>query len=322
MAQKYSAQQPNSFEEMVEQIEKYIRGEINRETEVKQLHYHNIAHALQVKRRAEYIFQAIKPVLAQDYSALELRRIKNIMSICALAHDMVQIFELTPVNHSRKRCSGASEMETANKLLRYVQNLNLDLASSKGDHSFVFSDREQQIIREAILATICVPDPYGSRTENVSASPSIYQPYLYNSDKKISLVGGIIALADLGTLGMDGAEAYIQDGISIFLEDNPHFQQLIRSCDRFDSTQQAEIKAQLLNMSRFIVALAYERQARFEPEIAGFAFDIRQILRHQVFIHLNQESIDRVEALVPSKTETSYSELINFFSSKIYAIGD
>ncbi|MEL6581770.1 MAG: hypothetical protein AAFQ14_18655 [Cyanobacteria bacterium J06621_12] len=320
MTQKHGDQQPDSFGEMVELIENYIRGEIIREAAEKQLYYHNIDHALQVKRRAGCIFQAIKPILAQSYSAHELWRIANLIDICALAHDMVQIFELTPVNHPRKRLSNASEIETANKLLRYIKNLDRVLATNKLDRSFLFNDHEQQIIKDAILATICVPDPLGNRTENAFSDQSIYQPYLYNPHDKISIVGSIIALADLGTLGIDGVEAYVQDGILIFLEDNPHFEQLMSNCDRLNIAQQEDIKTKLLSMNRFIVALAHERQARFEQEIAGFASQIRQILRHQVFVYLNHESIAQVTALVPNQPEASYSELVSFFcSNKIHS---
>ena len=315
MTQKHQKQQPASFVEMVELIKNYIQGEIIQETEAKQLYYHNINHALQVKRRAECIFQAIKPILAQSYSAQELWRIANLIDICALAHDMVQIFEPTPVNQPRKRLSRASEIETANKLLRYIKNLELILATNELERSFLFSDREQQIIKDAILATICIRDPQGNRANNFFSDHSIYQPYLYNPQDKISIVGSIIALADLGTLGIDGVEAYIQDGILIFLEDNPYFQQQVSSCDCFNFAQQEDIKTKLLNMSRFIVALAYERQARFEQEIAGFVSQIRSILRNQVFIHLNHESIAQVVALVPNQPEASYSELVSFFCS-------
>jgi hypothetical protein len=134
-------------------------------------------------------------------------------------------------------------------------------------------------------------------------------------------VGSIIALADLGALGMDGVEAYIQDGILVFLEDNPHLQDLVLYCHYPNFSAQDLTKAKLLTMSRFIVDLAYERQARFEQEIAGFMPQMRQILRNQVFIYLNQASIDQITALVPNQSSASFSELISFFcSNKIQII--
>ena len=302
MTQKYWEQKPTSFAEIVQLVEKYLQAEIVQETKEKQLYYHNLGHALAVKRRADSIFQAIKPVLMENYSLQELTRLESLISICGLAHDMVQIFEPTPPNLSRKRLSGSSETETANKL-------------------FLFSDREQQIIRDAIIATICVQDPHGSKAPATFFAHSIYQPYLYDSHSKISIVGSIIALADLGALGMDGVEAYIQDGILVFLEDNPHLQELVLHCHYPNSSAQDSTKAKLLTMSRFIVDLAYERQARFEQEIAGFMPQLRQILRNQVFIYLNQASIDRITTLVPNQSSASFSQLISFFcSNKIQII--
>ncbi|MEN9871221.1 MAG: hypothetical protein RLZZ171_2213, partial [Cyanobacteriota bacterium] len=82
-------------------------------------------------------------------------------------------------------------------------------------------------------------------------------------------------------------------------------------------------KAKLLTMSRFIVDLAYERQARFEQEIAGFMPQMREILRNQVFIYLNQASIDQITNLVPNQSSVSFSQLISFFcSNKIQIINN
>ena len=315
MTQKYWEHKPTSFQATVEHVERFIRAEIIRETKEKQLYYHNIDHALGVKRRAELIFEAIAPVLAQNFSALELSRIASLISVSSLAHDMVQIFEPTPPNHSRKRLSGSSEAETAHKLLAYIQKLNRALVAERADPFLLFSDREQLIIKDSILATICVPDPVENQADFAFSARSIYQPYLYDSQTKISLVGSIIALADLGTLGIDGVEAYINDGILIFLEDNPHLATIASQCNPVNCSQEMVSKAKLLGMSRFIVDLAYERKVRFEREIEGFEPQIRHILRTQVFVHLNQSSIERVRAIVPHEPNTSFKELIDFFCS-------
>ncbi|MGL5834690.1 MAG: hypothetical protein ACRC1Z_15860 [Waterburya sp.] len=325
MTQKYWEQKPTSFTEMVQLVEQYVQREIVQETKDKQLYYHNLNHALAVKRRANSIFQASKPILTENHSRQELTRLESLIGICGLAHDMVQIFEPTFPNLTRKRLSGSSELQTANKLLRYIQNLNQALTQAlkteELDSSLLFSDREQQIIRDAIMATICIRDPQGNKAAASWSSHAIYQPYLYDNQNKISIVGSIIALADLGALGMDGVEAYIQDGILIFLEDNPHLKELVINChlpgDRLNpleqDTTQELTRIKLLTMSRFIVDLAHERRTRFEQEIAGFIPQMRQILRNQVFVYLNQESINQVKSLVPNQSSASLSELIRFF---------
>lgn len=327
MKQNYCHQQPTSFAETVQLVETYVRAEIIQETRDKQLCYHTLDHALAVKRRASSIFQAIQPTLAKNLSADELKRLESLINISALAHDMVQLFDSsTLLGQPRKRLSGLSETETANKLLKYIQNLNQELTTSDLKPSILFSDLDQQIIQDAIAATICRYDSPARIVNYKFSNHSIYQPYLYESQPKISIVGSIIALADLGTLAMDGVEKYIRDGILVFLEDHPHYQELIlngnsqiynlQSCSGlWDSNL---LKTKLLAMARFIVSFAHERKARFELEIAGFSPQIRQTLREEVFIYLSQANIKKIEAVVPTNTNVSLEELIDFFSlSKI-----
>ena len=322
MIQKYSDEQPSTFADTVRLVEDYVREEIIQEARHKQLYYHNIDHALAVKRRANYIFQQIKPVLSQHKSDAEIMRLKSLVDLCGFAHDMVQLFEpVTAANQSRKRRVGLSEIETANKLVKYIDKLNRELtANTSHTPSILFSDRDLNIIRDAIEATICIRDPLAGKADYTLSPYSIYQPYLYEPRPKISIVGSIIALADLGTLGMEGVDNYIRDGILVFLEDNLNFKPIILNCNFSESNALArygldcqQLKAKLLAMARFMVNLARERQTRFELEIAGFPEPIRHILRHQIFIYLNRESIQKLEAVVPTGDNVSLPELVDFF---------
>ena len=231
MKPEYCHQQPSSFAKTIELVETYVRGEIKQEIKDKQLCYHNLDHALAVKRRANLIFGGIKPILALDHSPEELQRLESLINLCALAHDMVQLFDVAiPPYQPRKHLAGLSEAATADKLLKYIQNLNQELLSHNPDSALVFEQRDQQIIQDAIAATVCQPDPHAGKANYTFSLHSIYQPYLYESSPKISVAGSIIALADVGTLGMDGIDKYIQDGILIFRENNPDYETLIANC--------------------------------------------------------------------------------------------
>ena len=311
MRQNYWSKNPSSFAETVELVKNYVVGEIVRETEAKQLYYHTLDHSLAVQRRAKHIFQELEFVLSRNKSSLELERLKTLAELCGLAHDMVQLFRLHSTGGKpRQHISGQSEIETANKLLRYIQNLNQQLITYKLTNSVLFSDRDCQIIKDAILATICQVD---TQTGTKHISTSIYQPYLYDSKPKISIVGSIIALADLGTLGMEGVENYIRDGILIFLEDNLDLKKLILDGD-LTNLDQMIVRVRLLAMARFIVDFARSRYARFESEISSFTPLARQILREKVFTYLNPESIAKIEKIVPTDDSTSLLTLIDFFS--------
>ena len=313
---------PNSFADTVQLVESYVTQEIIKETQHKHLYYHNLYHALAVRRRAKEIFQHIAPVLSQAKSKAEIERLAILVELCSIAHDMVQLFEPnTAVDRPRKRRSG-SEIATADKLLKYVAQLNEELTATADslDSSVLFSDRDCEIIRDAIEATICLRDPLAGKVDYSFSPQSIYQPYLYDPQPKISIVGSILALADLGTLGMEGVEQYIQDGILIFLEDNLNFKDSILNCNltpaeacNYLGLEREVIESKLLSMTRFMVNLAYERQARFELEISGFDRQVRQILRDRVFVYLTPENMQQVTVKIPTQDNSSLSVLLDFF---------
>lgn len=305
---------PSSFAEIVKLAEDFVKQEIIRETAKKQLYYHTIDHAIAVKRRADVIFQAIKFTLCDRYSSSELDRLGNLIALCAISHDMVQTFVLSnKTEKPRKRIPGRSEVATANKLIEYLKNINQKLLVNKTESSILFQDEDLAIIEDAILATICDRDPQAGKVTYSFSSNSIYQPYLYNSQPKISIVGQIIALADLGTLGMDGVKPFIREGILVFLEDNLDLKELVLNCNYSNLETKETSKMRLLNMTRFIVNLAQERKARFELEIAGFCPQARQVLEEKVFVYFKQENIQKIKAIVPTDQDATFEELSHFF---------
>lgn len=321
-----------SFAETAQLVEDYVRREIIQETKTKQLSYHTINHAEAVKRRANLIFDSIKPILATENSCVELERMQSLLSISAIAHDMVQEFEPTTINASpRKHLIKVSEIATAKKLTDYIKNLNQKLRSENCNSSILFNPNDLKIIEDAILATICDRDPQAEKASYSFSRYSIYQPYLYDPQPKASILGDILALADLGTLAMDGVVSYIQDGILIFLEDNLDLKKLIIVDNKKSDTQaqlikstqgnninEESIKKRIIVMNRFIVDLARERYARLDWEIAGFSPVARKILKEKIFTGLNIENINEIETIVPTNQQTKLADLISFFRMYIH----
>ncbi len=312
---------PSSFTETVQLVESYALEQIQQETEQKQLYYHTVTHAIAVKRRANIIFQAIKPSLETNSNSLELDRLANLIDLCATAHDLVQeIIPATKANTARKRPVRVSELATIAKLTEYIKNLNIKLSKQNIRDSAKFNDLDIQIITEAIAATICELDPLAANPNSGLSPNSIYQPYLYNSETKLSLVANIIALADLGTLGMEGIEPYLHEGILIFLEENLDLVKLISTNNYIERQSDLEhhqhkdtTKRRLLNMTRFMVNLAKDRQVRFKQEITAFSEEAQHILQHQVFKYLNVNTINKIEELTPTDENNSLIELLAFF---------
>ncbi|MDJ0681200.1 MAG: hypothetical protein QNJ18_15180 [Xenococcaceae cyanobacterium MO_167.B52] len=294
---------PVSFKQTVQLIERYVIQEIELETQKKQLYYHTVSHALAVKRRANIIFNTIHSQLEPQLNPLLLQRTQGLINIAAIAHDMVQEFVDNPDNTSpRKRERGVSEKATIIKLTQYIQNLNQKLAQTNYSPAIGISDRELTILKEAIEATICHSGLF---------EYSLYQLDLYHK-QDLSLVAKILALADLGTLGMDGIEAYIQEGILIFLEDNLDITNFLNTFNHQEIPE--NIKSRILQATCFMVNFAKERNARFEREIDTFNPQIKTILREELFKNLNRGNIESINDLVPTRQNISLQELLLFIS--------
>ena len=315
---KNLTQLPRSFEEAVTMVKDFALAEIQKETEQKQLYYHNCAHAYAVAQRADIIFQAIEP-FEREGNQISLTRIKYLIDICAIAHDMVQEFlPHTKLNTSRKREPGVSEAATISKLMNYIESLKIIKSGDQAkpgafsdrntDSSQLFTDSDLQIIRETIEATICLYD---------CKDNSIYQPYLYSTGKKILLPARIIALADIGSLGIEGIEAYFHEGSLIFLEDNPDTIPIIFNDEYNNQPELYEnLRQRLLQRAKFQVDFARGRAARFMSEVEGLPVGAISILKNKVFKYLNTDTINKIESITPTKDDTTLKKLIEFFELK------
>ena len=293
-----------SFEEAAAMVRNFALVEIQKESESKQLYYHSCDHAYAVRQRADIIFKAIAPFIAEE-SPIPLNRLKHLIDICAISHDMVQEFlPKTELNSSRKREPGVSEAATIAKLINYIRNLKLK-EKNQANNNAIFTDLDLQIIKESIGATICLYD---------NQDNSIYQPYLYATDQKISLAPRIIALADIGSLGIEGIEAYFQEGSLIFLEENTDVIPWIFNQEYKTQPELSEnLRQRLLKRAKFQVNFAKGRKARFRQEVAGLPRDVISVLETKVFKFLNQDTITQIELITPTADETLIEELIEFF---------
>jgi hypothetical protein len=300
-------QRPQSFAETVVLVENYVLEEIKRETQRKQLYYHTVEHAFAVKRRAKTIFKSIDTHSLAHREEIDIYRLEGSIDICAIAHDMIQEFKPSLPGISRKRHFGIGETATIDKLIEYLESLNRQFLADNLDRDVMFTDEDLQIIRESIAATACSYDLNNN---------SIYQPYLYQTQSSSSLVPKIIALADLGTLGMDGIKAYLQDSILLFAEDNPDLAHFILNRQPLTASRLSkhDWQLKLAEMTDSIVKFARERYWRFEIEISSFSQRDRTILRDRVFPYLTTETIEQIENLMPRDYNFNPVELLNLFT--------
>ncbi len=316
---EHSLRLPTTFAESIDCIKTFALQEFAREIKAQQLYYHTYEHINNVQRRSQQIFQAIRPywevATDEDQSLVNLPRMELLLDLCAIAHDMVQIFiPVTQDYTPRKRQPGLSEMATIDQLLEYIHELNQQLQKSDPDSPAKLTNQELTIIREAIAATICAYDP----TEQ-----AIYQPKLYEENQSLSPVARILALADIGALGLDGIKVYNREGGLLFLEENLDVIPLlidgtIHSLNPSNWELYENIRQRLLSRSRFQVNFAKSRLARFEREIAAFPHDAISTLTDDVFKYLNPTRIQEVETITPTAEDTSLEVLLEFFKFEQY----
>jgi len=312
-----SSQLPHTFAETVAQIKDVVLRRFTEEADRKSLYYHTKAHIQNVQRRSHQIFEVVYPALVQEAPAMlpELERTEMLLDLCAVAHDMVQRFEHSTQHHTaRKRKPGVSETATIEELVDCINQLNRQLEQQNVNHDARLTDADIAVIREAIQATICVFD---------AQEQAIYQPLLYDLDRSVSIVTRILALADIGALGMDGIEAYNQEGSLLFLEENPDVIPLLEdgTIYQLQETNPAlaeNIRQRLLIRCRFQVSFAKSRVARIKQELQGFPEAAIPVLIKETFQYLTPETVQQIEATTPTDEATDLGELLQFFRFEQY----
>ena len=314
-----SSSLPQSIDESIAQIKAFALQEFDREAVEKQLYYHNREHLENVRRRSTLILQAIAPAwetrLQQEEPSIDLYRIELLLDLSIAAHDMIQVFiSQSDFHATRRREPGVSERASFERLVEYINALNQQLQKHDSDSSARLTDWDIAIIQEAIRATICTYAP----TEQ-----AIYQADLYDVQHPLSIVARILALADIGALGIDGIEVYNQEGSLLFLEENLDVIPLlldgtIDHLESYDPALYQNIQQRLLKRCRFQVNFAKSRAARLESELVGFPESTIETLTRDVFRYLNPSTIQAIEAITPTAETASLESLLEFFEFERY----
>jgi hypothetical protein len=308
---------PSTFASAVARLKNFALEEFDREIAQKQLYYHTREHINNVQRRANIIFQAIRPdweISLKDNATPDyMARMQLLLDICATAHDMLQIFlPETQPHQSRRREMGISETATIKKLFEYINILNQQQDEQNLNSLAQFTEADLVIIRDAIEATICLYEP---------SEQAIYQPALYDSSKPLSPIARIIALADIGALGMEGVAAYEREGSLLFLEENPDVIPILLNHKTLASDHPElyeNIRQRLLRRARFQISFAKSRLTRYAREIEHLPADAIQFLTYEVFQYLNPKTIQEIDSKTPSAEDTPLEALITFFKLEHY----
>ncbi|MGG6296373.1 hypothetical protein ACQ4M4_18435 [Leptolyngbya sp. AN02str] len=302
-----SSSLPQTFAEAIAHLRVAVLQRFDAEIEKKHLHYHNRSHIACLQQRADRLFDAVAPILFPNDEQRD--RHKQLLNLSIAAHDMVQIFsEPVPAFSSRRREAGVSERATIERLRHLVWVQNQQISTHHPGSSALLSPVDVQMLEGAIAATVCHYDP---------ADQGLFQPALYSTTHAPSVVARLLALADLGALGMDGIEVYRWEDSLLFLEENLDVVKLLQiyPSDRLvqDNPTRAEnLRQRLLRRARFQVTFAQSRLARLPAELSGLPPAAQAAIATE-FRHLTPETVSTIEATTPVEDDLPLLKLIQFF---------
>lgn len=265
------------------------------------LAYHNTEHVKSVIPRVESILQKIQQATQNVEPAVVTNRDIQIGRLAAAFHDRKQSWAKNVLKNQiiRKRASGANEQASAQELIAYMDEVNIN--SPVGN---VFGEDDKKLVEAAILAT--VPGFDKERW-------TVIQP---NVGPDSSIVARAMALADLGTAGMEGGEAFIKDGNDMFREDNLDIGAALAKPDLLDESTKESFRQRMINWSKLQVAFAEGRQSLLDDELVGLPPAAQEIFKKAVFTRF-EESIESAEVKAGQRENLSFEELAQDMGYKI-----
>lgn len=221
--------------------------------------YHRKKHTWHTKKprgvvqRTEAILAAIQEV---DPHLVSKRHIA-LGRYSAAHHDTVQEYQVYVVEDSPLPCvvrelqTGKNEMASAAHAVASLEYIN------KKTGQRIFSRGEMEMVEEAILVTI---------PEISKEWGTVIQPNLRESN---GVIARAVALADLGMAGMEGAQAFLEDGNTLFREFNLDMIGIGKRFQRFPIATQEFYRDRMLAWSRFQIPFAKGRKKYLEHELDG-----------------------------------------------------
>lgn len=259
------------------------------------LEFHNTKHTEDVARRVEEILRAI----GADEKRVLLGK------LIAAYHDTVQAYERDErKDGSVMRKRKIEENEAASYL---------ELEAFMNKHPALFTDEDRRIAKGGIDNTVPRFDP----ELKTVIQPNVFKSIEATLDRQFTadspeLVERAVALADLGTAGMDGSEAFLPEGDAVFREEN-----LDIASSLGDPEKREALMKRMMDWSRGQVTFAKRRKELLERELAGLPDAMKQQIG-KLFGRFD-ESIAAAEKQLAKREQMSLEELAESFGYEIPA---
>lgn len=270
------------------------------ENPLDNLAFHNTQHTKGVIERTKKILEAMG---ATD-------RLVRLGEFIAANHDTVQEYEITVDANSgvkkRSRFIEKNEDASADEAIAFMRT-----------YPSIFDEEDMETVREAIQATIPGFD-MGKRTviqpnllESIDAAT--VQERLMTSASE--LVTRALALADLGTAGMEEPDSFVHDGDAIFREENIDVLEALQHLQSLSDVQKETFMKRMLDWTTNQIAFAQGREASLDKELEGLPEDMERSVR-KLFTHFDA-NIQRAQSKVDRRKLMTFEELVRDFGYEI-----
>jgi len=256
------------------------------------LDYHNLHHTETVVTNVEKILKGVKSVNPHLVSEEDIALGKFVASF----HDTVENWEKTPAG-KRKMDTFGNEVESIQEAINYMREVN-------AKEGAIFSDEDMEKVREAIITTIPVFE-----------KGTVIQP---NVTKKTPIIARALALADLGSCGLEEGKSFFAGAVAFFREDNMDIKDILKG--NLDESSREALKKRMIDYLDFEKNFIHGRKERFEQEIDGDDLkDPEKAAIRNLFTHFDS-SFKYVSKMfdTANKPDTNFENLLLMFGYKMY----
>ncbi len=257
----------------------------NNQDPLNNLTYHNSLHTETVIKNTELILRMIRSVNPELVSEKDI----TLGKLAAAFHDVVQEWESgtdTSGAIKRMRKNGDNEEKSADESIVFIDNTVNTLFGP------IFSEKDKNVVKEAIIVTIprfnegCVSQP--------------------NLTSKTSIVARAVALADLGTAGLESGERFFRDAVALFREDNINF------LNSSNETKEQK-KARMIEWLEFQQKFIEGRRTMLDQDLDGLDGNAINVVKG-LFCHFDDSARMVRQNLIKAKeTDTTFEELSKIF---------
>jgi len=252
-----------------------------------ELAFHNVEHTKSVMRRTETILRAIKKVTLYRVTEKDI----ELARLAAAFHDTVQ--ESKEQNKDgrliRQRATGINEEKSADEAISFLEQ------EMKYSEEGEFFEKDLAVIEDAIRGTV----PKFSTEKNTIIQPNVTEQSM--------LISRAVALADLGTAGMDGAEAFLSEGDALFREENLDITRALKNQELLADELKEHYRVRMIEWTKGQPVFAMGRRDLLDEELRGMPPGADVAIKK--LFNKFDESISTSEKRAEERESMSFDEL-------------